>query len=79
MFSRLHGARRAVIRSLGLTGVSPGPEAVYRFKSNPRAVERAIAFTGADHILTASDYPPQIASIPKMLESLRAIRVSEED
>ena len=46
---------------------------------DPRAVELAITFAGADHILAGSDYPHQIGSIPKMLESLRAIRVSEED
>jgi aminocarboxymuconate-semialdehyde decarboxylase len=38
-----------------------------------------VAFAGADHILAGSDYPHQIGSIPKMLESLRAIRVPEQD
>jgi len=46
---------------------------------DPRAIELAISFAGADHILAGSDYPHQIGSIPKMLESLKAIRVSEED
>jgi aminocarboxymuconate-semialdehyde decarboxylase len=46
---------------------------------DPRAIELAIDFAGADHILAGSDYPHQIGSIPKMLESLKAIRVSEED
>jgi aminocarboxymuconate-semialdehyde decarboxylase len=46
---------------------------------DPRAVELAVAFAGADHILAGSDYPHQIGSIPKMLESLKAIRVSDED
>jgi aminocarboxymuconate-semialdehyde decarboxylase len=46
---------------------------------DPRAIELAIGFAGAEHILAASDYPHQIGSIPKMLESLKAIRVSEED
>lgn len=46
---------------------------------DPRAIELAIGFAGADHILAGSDYPHQIGSIPKMLESLKAIRVSEED
>jgi aminocarboxymuconate-semialdehyde decarboxylase len=46
---------------------------------DPRAIELAIDFAGADHILAASDYPHQIGSIPKMLESLKAISVSEED
>ncbi|HEY6307681.1 MAG TPA: amidohydrolase family protein [Candidatus Angelobacter sp.] len=46
---------------------------------DPRAIELAIGFAGAEHILAGSDYPHQIGSIPKMLESLEAIRVSEED
>jgi aminocarboxymuconate-semialdehyde decarboxylase len=46
---------------------------------DPKAVELAISFAGADHILAASDYPHQIGSIEKMLDSLKAIRVSEED
>jgi aminocarboxymuconate-semialdehyde decarboxylase len=46
---------------------------------DPRAIELAVSFAGADHILAGSDYPHQIGSIPKMLESLKAIRVSEED
>ena len=32
----------------------------------------AIDFAGADHILAGSDYPHQIGSIPKMLETVRA-------
>jgi aminocarboxymuconate-semialdehyde decarboxylase len=44
-----------------------------------RAVELAIAFAGAGHILAGSDYPHQIGSIPKMLETLNAIKVSEPD
>lgn len=46
---------------------------------DPRALELAIAFAGADHILAGSDYPHQIGSIEKMLRSLKAISVSEED
>jgi aminocarboxymuconate-semialdehyde decarboxylase len=46
---------------------------------DPRAIELAIAFAGADHILAGSDYPHQIGSIPKMLESLKAVRISNED
>jgi aminocarboxymuconate-semialdehyde decarboxylase len=45
---------------------------------NPDAIEFAIKFAGADHILAGSDYPHQIGSIPKMLSSLSAIDVSEE-
>ena len=46
---------------------------------DPRAIEFAIGFAGADHILAGSDYPHQIGSIPKMLESVRALRIPEED
>ena len=46
---------------------------------DPRAIELAVAFAGAGQILAGSDYPHQIGSIAKMLESLKAIRVSEED
>jgi aminocarboxymuconate-semialdehyde decarboxylase len=46
---------------------------------DPRAIELAVAFAGAGQILAGSDYPHQIGSIEKMLESLKAIRVSEED
>jgi len=44
-----------------------------------RAVELAIAFAGADHILAGSDYPHQIGSIPKMLETVRELKVSEDE
>jgi aminocarboxymuconate-semialdehyde decarboxylase len=46
---------------------------------NPRAIALAIAFAGVDHILAGSDYPHQIGSIPKMLESIRALDVTESD
>jgi len=44
-----------------------------------KAVELAIAFAGADHILAGSDYPHQIGSIPKMLETVRGLPVSDAD
>jgi len=44
-----------------------------------RALELAIAFAGADHILAGSDYPHQIGSIPSMLGSIRGLKISEED
>ena len=44
-----------------------------------RAVELAIAFAGTDHILAGSDYPHQIGSIPKMLETIRQLEVSERE
>ena len=46
---------------------------------DPRAIELAINFAGADHILGGSDYPHQIGSIEKMLKSIRALNVSEDD
>jgi aminocarboxymuconate-semialdehyde decarboxylase len=43
------------------------------------AVKLAIAFAGADHLLAGSDYAHQIGSPKLMLESLRALDVSETD
>jgi aminocarboxymuconate-semialdehyde decarboxylase len=44
-----------------------------------RALALGIAFAGVDHILAGSDYPHQIGSIPKMLESIRALDLPETD
>ncbi len=44
-----------------------------------RALQLGIAFAGVDHILAGSDYPHQIGSIPRMLESIRGLDVSESD
>ena len=46
---------------------------------DPRAIELAIAFAGSDRILAGSDYPHQIGSIPRMLESIRGLRICELD
>ena len=46
---------------------------------NPAALQLAIGFAGVDHILAGSDYPHQIGSIPKMIESIRGLEVSESD
>ena len=46
---------------------------------NPDAIEFAITFAGADHILAGSDYPHQIGSIPKMLDSLSKINVTDAE
>jgi aminocarboxymuconate-semialdehyde decarboxylase len=46
---------------------------------DPRALELSVQFAGPDHILAGSDYPHQIGSIEKMLESLKCTRVSEPD
>jgi aminocarboxymuconate-semialdehyde decarboxylase len=45
---------------------------------DPRALQLAIDFAGTDRILAGSDYPHQIGSIPKMLETLNGLHVSEE-
>ena len=39
---------------------------------NPKAIQLAIDFAGIDHILAGSDYPHQIGSIPKMIETVGA-------
>jgi aminocarboxymuconate-semialdehyde decarboxylase len=46
---------------------------------NPDAIDFAITFAGADHILAGSDYPHQIGSIPKMLDALGKIRVGDRE
>ena len=46
---------------------------------NPRAIQLAIDFAGVDHILAGSDYPHQIGSIPKMLETIGKMDISEAD
>jgi aminocarboxymuconate-semialdehyde decarboxylase len=46
---------------------------------NPDALKLAIAFAGADHLLAGSDYAHQIGSPRLMLESLRALDISEAD
>jgi aminocarboxymuconate-semialdehyde decarboxylase len=43
------------------------------------ALQLGIAFAGVEHILAGSDYPHQIGSIPRMLESIRGLDVSEAD
>jgi len=42
-------------------------------------IELAIKFAGAGHILAGSDYPHQIGSIPKMLASLRSLKMKPAD
>jgi aminocarboxymuconate-semialdehyde decarboxylase len=44
-----------------------------------RALRLAIEFAGAGQILAGSDYPHQIGSLPKMLESIAALDLSEEE
>jgi aminocarboxymuconate-semialdehyde decarboxylase len=43
------------------------------------ALQLAIKFAGADHILAGSDYPHQIGSIPSMLEAIGRLSISESD
>jgi aminocarboxymuconate-semialdehyde decarboxylase len=46
---------------------------------NPAAIRLAIDFAGVDHILAGSDYPHQIGSIPKMLDSIGTLDVTAEE
>ncbi|HEY2498560.1 MAG TPA: amidohydrolase family protein [Candidatus Angelobacter sp.] len=46
---------------------------------DPHALELAVSFAGASHVLAGSDYPHQIGSIPKMQQSLQAMRISDAD
>jgi aminocarboxymuconate-semialdehyde decarboxylase len=46
---------------------------------NPDAIEFAIAFAGSSQIMAGSDYPHQIGSIPKMLDSLSKVDVTAEE
>jgi aminocarboxymuconate-semialdehyde decarboxylase len=44
-----------------------------------QALKLGIAFAGVDHILAGSDYPHQVGSIGRMLESIRGLDISEQD
>jgi aminocarboxymuconate-semialdehyde decarboxylase len=44
-----------------------------------RALRLAIEFAGADHILAGSDYPHQIGSLRRMLDSIAALPISENE
>jgi aminocarboxymuconate-semialdehyde decarboxylase len=46
---------------------------------DPRAIELAIDFAGADHIVAGSDYPHQIGSLELMRSSIGALKISETD
>lgn len=43
-----------------------------------RALELALDFTGADHLLAGSDYPHQIGNLHSMLDSIGKLDISEE-
>ena len=44
---------------------------------DPHALQLAVSFAGADHLLAGSDYPHQIGSIPAMLRSLRGLAIPD--
>jgi len=46
---------------------------------DPAALRLAIEFAGVDRILAGSDYPHQIGSIPRMLESIRGLGLPAPD
>jgi aminocarboxymuconate-semialdehyde decarboxylase len=43
------------------------------------ALELAITFAGASHLLAGSDYPHQIGSIPSMLDAIGKLHIPEHD
>jgi aminocarboxymuconate-semialdehyde decarboxylase len=43
------------------------------------ALQLAMAFAGAGHILAGSDYPHQIGSIPSMLDAIARLRVTDDE
>ena len=43
------------------------------------ALQLAVSFAGADHVLAGSDYPHQIGSIPSMLDAIAKLPVTEEE
>ena len=44
-----------------------------------QALQLAIAFAGADHILAGSDYPHQIGSLSSMLDAIQKLPISDHD
>jgi len=46
---------------------------------NQGALELAIDFAGADHVLAGSDYPHQIGSIPSMLDAIAKLPITEAE
>jgi len=45
---------------------------------DPNCLRRAISFVGTGHLLAGSDYPRQIGSLRKMVDSIRALDISAE-
>ena len=46
---------------------------------NQGALQLAIDFAGADHVLAGSDYPHQIGSIPSMLDAIAKLPVTDDE
>ena len=46
---------------------------------DPKALQLAVDFAGPDHVLAGSDYPHQIGSLAKMLETIEKLDISTED
>lgn len=46
---------------------------------DPNALRLAIDFAGTDHLLAGSDYPHQIGSLERMLESINGLDLSERE
>jgi aminocarboxymuconate-semialdehyde decarboxylase len=46
---------------------------------DPRALQLAIDFAGANHILAGSDYPHKIGSLQRMFDSVAELDISAED
>ncbi len=45
---------------------------------DPKALQLAIDFAGVDHVIAGSDYPHQIGSLQKMVESIDALDISAD-
>jgi len=45
---------------------------------NQGALQLAIDFAGADHVLAGSDYPHQIGSIPSMLDAIAKLPIADD-
>jgi aminocarboxymuconate-semialdehyde decarboxylase len=46
---------------------------------DPRALQLAVDFAGADHVLAGSDYPHKIGSLEKMISSVRELELSDAE
>ncbi|MEE9502631.1 MAG: amidohydrolase family protein [Candidatus Aminicenantaceae bacterium] len=42
-------------------------------------MQLAIDFSGADHLVAGSDYPHQIGSLTKMINSIKELDISDQD